>query len=150
MNWLLKSFQELSRDELYAILRLRSEVFVVEQDCVFLDLDDKDQLCHHLSGWNGDILVAYSRLVPPGLSYTECSIGRVVTSPGERKRGTGKALMQKSIEEVYNIYGPGPIRLGAQHYLKKFYESFGFWQTGPVYLEDGIEHIEMIRLYDHS
>lgn len=145
MNWILKKFESLSPNELYAILRLRSEVFVVEQNCVFQDMDDKDQQCYHLMGWKDDLLAAYTRLVPPGLNYAEASIGRVVTSPAARGGGIGKTLMEKSIEEVFNLYGQGPIKIGAQLYLKKFYGSFGFEQIGDIYDEDGIDHIKMIR-----
>ncbi len=130
--------------ELYASLQLRSEVFVVEQNCVFLDIDDKDQDSWHLMGWHNNLLVAYTRLVPAGISFTEVSIGRVVTSPKMRKSGAGRLLMKKSIETTYRIFGNTPIRIGAQLYLKNFYESFGFQQSSEVYLEDGIEHIEML------
>lgn len=143
---LIKPFDKLNPFELYDILKLRSEVFVVEQNCIFLDMDGKDQHCHHLMIRNGDTLVAYARLVPPGISYPEMSIGRVVSSPAARRTGEGKKLMQAAIEACYNLFGQGPIKIGAQLYLKKFYEGFGFAVSGPVYLEDGIEHIEMVRL----
>lgn len=145
MNWILKSFDSLTVHELYAMLRLRSEVFVVEQNCVFQDMDNKDQQCYHLMGWKDDLLFACTRLVPPGLTYAEASIGRVVTSPAARGGGIGKTLIEKSIEEVFNLYGEGPIKIGAQLYLKKFYRSFGFEQIGDIYDEDGIDHIKMIR-----
>lgn len=144
ITWTTKLFQELSVAELYAVLQLRSEVFVVEQQCVFQDMDNKDQHCRHLMGWQGDALAAYTRIVPPGISFEEMSIGRVVTSPKMRKSGIGRSLMQRSISACYDIYGRGPIRIGAQLYLKKFYESLGFQQTSAVYLEDDIEHIEML------
>jgi ElaA protein len=139
-----KKFEELTPVELYAALRLRSEVFVVEQNCVFLDMDNKDQQSLHLLGWQDDLLAAYTRLVPAGVSFREISIGRVVTSPKMRKAGAGKILMQKSIETAYHFFGKSPIRIGAQLYLKQFYESFGFQQSSEVYLEDDIEHIEML------
>jgi ElaA protein len=146
LSWTLKKFSDLTPNELYAILRLRSEVFVVEQNCVFQDMDNKDHKSHHLMGWQDDVLVAYTRLVPEGVSYKEFpSIGRVVTSSIVRKNGTGKLLMQKSIEELVRLYGQTPIRIGAQLYLKKFYSSFGFEQSSDVYDEDGIDHIEMTR-----
>jgi ElaA protein len=144
MKWLLKKFGELSPDELYAILRLRSEVFVVEQTCVFQDMDNKDQPAYHLMGWQGDTLVAYTRLIPPGIAYKYASIGRVVTSPLARGTGLGKTLMTKSIEETITLFGRLPIQIGAQVYLKKFYGELGFEQTSDIYLEDGIEHIEMV------
>jgi ElaA protein len=145
ITWHLKKFESLTVHELYAVLRLRSEVFVVEQACIFQDMDNKDQTSHHLLGWENNNLVAYTRLVPPGISYPEASIGRVVTSPAARGSGIGKQLMEKSIEEAFKLYGKTPIRIGAQLYLKKFYESLGFRQTSNVYIEDGIDHIEMIR-----
>lgn len=144
-EWILKTFAQLTPDELYAILRLRSEVFVVEQNCVFLDMDRKDQRCHHLMGMQDSELVAYTRLVPPGHIYEQPSIGRVVTAPGVRNSGIGKQLMQRSIECIYQLYGAQSIKIGAQLYLKKFYESFGFQQVSDVYLEDGIEHIYMLK-----
>jgi len=145
-TWTCKTFTELTPDELYAILRLRSEVFVVEQNCVFLDMDNKDQKSHHLMGWRGGKLVGYSRLLGSGISYVESSIGRVVTSPAARGFGVGRDLLDKSIETLYRLYGKQSIRIGAQCYLTKFYESFGFVQKGEIYLEDGIEHIEMLLL----
>ena len=145
INWTVKKFDELSLHDLYAILRLRSEVFVVEQNCVFLDMDNKDQLCYHLMGWENNSLAAYTRLVPPGTSYEFSSIGRVVTSSSARGSGIGKLLMEKSIEEVENLFGKTPIKIGAQLYLREFYTSFGFRQAGDIYVEDGIDHIEMIR-----
>lgn len=145
LNWTLKKFEDLSPGELYAILRLRSEVFVVEQNCVFLDMDDKDQQCYHLMGWQGNLLAAYTRLVPPGISYEQPSIGRVVISPAARGGGIGKLLMQKSIDETLKLFGKSSIKIGAQLYLKSFYESLGFMQVGDIYDEDGIDHIKMIR-----
>lgn len=146
IHWTKKKFNELTVEELYIILRLRSEVFVVEQNCPYLDTDNKDQYCHHLMGWKDDQLVAYTRIVPPGISYDEYpSIGRVVTSPAARRGGFGRMLMEKSIEETISLYGETPIRIGAQLYLKEFYTSLGFITSSNVYLEDGIEHIEMTR-----
>jgi ElaA protein len=144
ITWTCKKFAELSVDELYAVLKVRSEVFVVEQNCVFLDTDNKDQYCHHLMGWDKNELAAYARIVPAGISYEESSIGRIVTSRAARREGYGKSLLQHSIEMLYTLHGNRVIRIGAQYYLKKFYESFGFQQAGDIYLEDGIEHIEML------
>ena len=143
IQWLLKRFDELTPHQLYAILQLRNEVFVVEQNCVFQDADDKDQGCWHLMGFSNDRLVAYTRLVPPGVIYDIASIGRVVTSPSARATGLGRQLMKKSIDVVNELFGDGPIKIGAQLYLKKFYESFGFEQVSDTYLEDGIPHIYM-------
>lgn len=143
-SWVLKKFDELTPHELYAILQLRSEVFVVEQNCVFQDADDKDQHCWHYMGWKDGWLAGYIRIVPPGIAYEYASIGRVVTAPQARRTGIGKELMRTGIEKTYNLFGKVPVKIGAQLYLKKFYESFGFVQSGAVYLEDGIEHIPML------
>jgi ElaA protein len=145
IQWLLKKFEELTPYQLYAILQLRSEVFVVEQNCVFQDADDKDQSSYHLMGFDNNKLIAYTRLVPPGKIYEQASIGRVVTSPSARRLGAGKELMKQSIDAVYNLFGVQPVKLGAQLYLKQFYGLFGFEQASDVYLEDGIEHIYMIK-----
>ena len=146
IRWVFKSYDTLTVAELYALLRLRSEVFVVEQNCVFLDMDDKDQYCHHLLGYKHDLLAAYTRIVPQGISYPEYpSIGRVVTSPQARGQGLGKVLMEESIQRLFSLYGEGPIKIGAQLYLKKFYESLRFEQCGEVYDEDGIDHLPMLQ-----
>jgi len=145
IKWFLKKFDELTPLELYSILRLRNEVFVVEQNCVFQDADNKDQASYHLMGWNNEMLIAYSRIIPAGIVYDLPSIGRVVTSPEARRNGTGKKLMKESIESVKKLFGNVSIKLGAQLYLKDFYESFQFMQSSGIYLEDGIEHIEMVR-----
>lgn len=145
ITWSLKSFEDLTVHELYAILQLRIEVFIVEQNCPFQDADNKDQLSYHLMGWQQDQLSAYTRIVPPGISYELPSIGRVVTSPSARKGGLGRLLMQQSIIETEKMFSNNAIRIGAQLYLRKFYESLGFIKSSDVYLEDGIEHIEMTR-----
>jgi ElaA protein len=144
MIWICKKFDELTPHELYAILQLRNEVFVVEQNCVFQDADNKDQHCYHLMGWLQDDLVAYSRIVPPEISYSESSIGRIVTSPKARRTGAGKELLEQSIHQLHKLFGNVSVKIGAQMYLKKFYESFGFIQTSEIYLEDNIPHIEML------
>jgi ElaA protein len=145
--WYHKHFNDLSTTELYQILQLRNEVFIVEQNCPFQDLDDKDFKCFHLIGFDTDSqqIMAYTRIVPAGVSYEEASIGRVVTSPQARGGGIGKELMQKSLELLEELYGGVSIKIGAQYYLNKFYESFGFQQIEEIYLEDGIEHILMVR-----
>jgi ElaA protein len=146
LTWLHKSFDELLPAQLYAILQLRAEVFVLEQNCPFVDPDGKDTYCQHLMGFASDgRLMAYTRIVPAGVSYTEPSIGRVVTAPVARKFGLGIELMHQSVALCEQLHGKQPIKIGAQLYLKRFYESYGFVQTSDVYLEDGIEHIEMIR-----
>jgi ElaA protein len=144
LNWILKKFEELTASELYSIMQLRNEVFVVEQNCVYQDADDKDQPSLHFCGWDNEKLVAYTRIIPPGISYAEASIGRVVTSPAYRKTGAGRQLMQESISRTYIQFNCPAIKIGAQLYLTKFYQSLGFVQSGEEYLEDGIPHIEMI------
>jgi len=141
---IVKPFNQLSPDQLYAILRLRSEVFVVEQNCVFLDMDNRDQQCHHLMLFKADELMAYARLIPAGAFYEEMSVGRVVTSPKVRGTGAGRLLMTKAMEQCRQLFGPGVIRIGAQMYIKNLYASLGFTETGEPYDEDGIMHIEMI------
>lgn len=141
----LKAFDALTPFQLYAILHLRNEVFVVEQNCVFQDADHKDEKAFHLMAWVDNVLAGYTRLLPPGYGYTEMSIGRVVTSPLHRRSGCGKALMDESIKRCDELFGAGDIKIGAQQYLKHFYESFGFQQEGDPYLEDGIPHIYMRR-----
>lgn len=140
-----KPFDSLTVKELYAILRLRSEIFVVEQNCVFLDMDNKDQSCQHLMLYQNKELMAYARIVPAGISYQQASIGRIVSSNAARGKGFGKQLVQLSIDNCKRLYGNKPIKIGAQLYLKEFYESFGFVTSSEVYDEDGIDHIEMIR-----
>lgn len=148
LNWKCTFFDALTVTELYDIIKLRNEVFVVEQNCVFQDADNKDQQCYHLSGYLGSSLAAYARLVPAGVIYPKVSIGRVITSPYFRKAGFGKSLMQKAIDECYHLFGKEDIKIGAQLYLKNFYASFGFKQTSEMYLEDNIPHIEMIKIPD--
>ncbi len=143
LKWTYKKFDELSAAELYSIIRLRNEVFVVEQNCPYQDADGKDLQCFHLCGRDGENLVAYTRILPPGLAYEEASIGRVVTSPQYRKSGAGRELMNLSIKKVFEQYNCN-IKIGAQLYLKKFYESLGFVKCSEEYLEDNIPHIEML------
>lgn len=145
LKWSLKNFADLNNEELYHILRLRSEVFVVEQKSIFLDMDNKDQKCRHLIGTLDGRLLAYSRIVPPKLSYEFPSIGRIVVSVDGRSMGLGRELMTVSINTVEELYGICSIRIGAQLYLKNFYNSFGFEQSSQPYDEDGIDHIEMTR-----
>lgn len=142
---LLKPFDELTPAELYRIIQLRNEVFVVEQNCVFQDADGKDPDSWHLMGFDKDQLIAYTRLLPPGIAYEYPSIGRVVSSPAARRTGAGREIMKRSIEAVYELFGSHPIQIGAQLYLEKFYNDFGFERCSEIYLEDGIQHISMIK-----
>lgn len=141
-------FDRLSPYILYEILALRQEVFVVEQNCPYQDCDGKDLPSWHLTGRdeNGK-LVCYTRLLPEGVAYPGyVSIGRVVSSPSVRGLGTGKTLMENSLQMCRQLFGNQPIKIGAQTYLLKFYESFGFKSTGEEYLEDGIPHTKMILM----
>ncbi len=140
-------FQELSLQQLYQIMQLRQEVFVVEQNCPYLDADGKDQVGYHLMGQDTNSqLMAYTRLLPKGISYEQyVSIGRVVTSPKTRGTGIGKLLMQESLKAIEALFPATDIKISAQCYLIKFYESFGFQTVGESYLEDDIPHIAMIR-----
>jgi ElaA protein len=144
LKWTYQSFNELSAETLYKILKLRSEVFVVEQNCVYLDMDGKDQPSYHLCGLIEKELVAYVRILPPGISYAEASIGRVCTSPAFRGKGAGRSLMLKAIDTSVNQFKGAGIKIGAQCYLHAFYTSLGFKQSSEEYIEDGIPHIEMI------
>lgn len=147
-TWQCKFFSELDNEELYKIVQLRIEVFVVEQNCRYQDCDGKDLKAYHLTGWDGENLVAYTRLLEKGISYPEAaSIGRVITARSARGQNLGKQLMLKSIEQVYILFGKVPIKISAQLYLKHFYESFSFVQQGGVYREDGIDHIAMEKIF---
>ena len=145
IQWKIKTFETLSVNELYDILRLRSEIFVVEQNCVYLDLDGKDKQALHLFGEFEGKIVAYSRLFKPGISFDNASIGRVVVHANYRDRKWGHDLMREAIAGIQSHFGESNITIGAQLYLKKFYESHGFVQTSDMYLEDDIPHIEMKR-----
>lgn len=141
--WICKKFEELTVTELYEIMKLRSQVFVVEQNCVYLDADDKDLKAYHLFTYIDNNIAAYARLLPTLVSYIEASIGRVITSPYYRKKGLGVLLMQQGIKQIFQLYNTTAIKIGAQLYLKNFYENLGFQQTSAPYDEDGIAHIEM-------
>ena len=143
LEWKTKRFETLSSLELYELLKLRSEVFVVEQNCVYLDIDGKDEKALHLLGTFEDKIVAYARLFKPNDYFAEASIGRVVTHPDFRERKIGHILMREAVESIRIYFGESKITISAQLYLKKFYESHGFVQTSEMYLEDDIPHIQM-------
>jgi len=146
LYWSNKPYPDLTLDELYSILQLRVQVFIVEQNCPFQDVDGQDATALHLLGHTETgALAAYARLFGPGQCYDEVSIGRVVTAPAYRRHGLGRELMQTAIAQCESIFGPQPIKIGAQYYLRDFYRSFGFVQQGDIYLEDDIEHIYMLR-----
>lgn len=143
-NYQIKKFNELTKKELYEMLKVRSEVFVVEQNCAYQELDSKDEASYHLFLKDDDEIVAYLRILPKDISYPEVSIGRVLTKATHRKKGMSKQLMKKAIKFITDILGENEIRISAQAYLQKFYKSFGFEPTSDIYLEDGIEHMEML------
>jgi ElaA protein len=143
-KYVTKHFNDLTPQELYSIHRLRNEVFVVEQQCIYQDADNKDPHSYHVMLYDAKGLAAYSRIVPAGISFKELSIGRVVTAPHARGTGAGKKIMQEAIKQCYRLFGNVPIRIGAQLYAKEFYNKLGFIQSGDVYDEDGIPHIEML------
>ncbi|OIO12177.1 MAG: GNAT family N-acetyltransferase [Flavobacteriaceae bacterium CG1_02_35_72] len=145
MKWQLKNFESLTNTELYNILKLRSQIFVIEQNCIFQDLDDKDQKAFHLFTQNNDEVLAYTRLFAPGACYQEASIGRVMVNEKARGTGLGFELMRESIKQIQNQFGKTPIKIGAQLYLKIFYENLGFKQISDTYLEDDIPHIYMLK-----
>ncbi len=146
MQWQCSSFLELSPKALYEILKARAEVFIVEQQCAYLDIDGIDEHAYHLVLYNNvGVLMAYARLVPPGLKFQEPSIGRVLTTKVARGKGFGRRLMQESILRLTTLYPDFPIRISAQAYLEKFYNEFGFVRVSENYNEDGIAHLEMLR-----
>lgn len=144
MHWTCARFDELTVGQLYDLLQLRSQVFVVEQNCVFLDLDGLDRQTLHLLGTGeGGALMAYTRLIPPGVKAPDALIGRVVTAPAARGGGTGRALMAESVARCEQLWPGHAITLHAQAHLERFYAGFGFAPVGEPYMEDGIPHIEM-------
>lgn len=145
INFIVKTFQELSPTEIYEMLRLRSEVFVVEQDCVYQDIDNKDQKAFHVLGFKENQLIAYSRIFDAGDYFDVPSIGRIVVQENERKFKYGHELVAASIQYVLDRFEEKSILISAQTYLIKFYNSHGFQQKGEEYLEDGIPHIKMLR-----
>ncbi|MEY8781525.1 GNAT family N-acetyltransferase [Allomuricauda sp. XS_ASV26] len=145
MEVAIKTFNQLTTEELYQILRLRSEVFVVEQDCVYQDVDNKDQKALHIIGTKNGEIVAYTRIFKPGDYFNNVSIGRVVVSQDQRKYGLGKRIMQASLAAIDQRFPNQPIEISAQSYLLKFYTELGFKVTGEEYLEDGIPHRRMLK-----
>lgn len=145
LRWEWKRFDDLTADEVYTILCVRQQVFVLEQECLYLDADGKDRSAFHLMGSDGDDLVAYARILDAGVSYDEVSMGRILTTEKVRGKGAGIELMEVGIDQIHKQYGNVSIRISAQTYLLKFYEKFGFRSTGKEYLEDEIPHTEMLR-----
>lgn len=140
-----KTFDELSKQELYEMLQLRAEVFVVEQECAYQDVDGKDNKALHVLGFKDNKLVAYTRIFKPGFYFKEASIGRVVVLESQRQHKYGYQIMQASIAAIKEIFNESTIKISAQCYLKRFYNNLGFIETGEEYLEDGIPHMAMIK-----
>ncbi len=146
MKWEIKGFDELTNNEMYEILKLRSEVFVIEQKCIYEDCDGKDKKSYHLfAKENGEILV-YLRILEKGVSYNEISIGRVLSNKKHRGKGFGKEMMIRALDFIENNLNEKSVRISAQEYLLKFYSSFGFVKVSEGYLEDDIPHIEMLYI----
>ncbi len=145
MKIITKLFRELTSIELYKILQLRSEVFVVEQNCVYQDVDDKDQKALHVIGYKNNNIIAYTRVFKPGDYFLEASIGRVVVKQSERKYNYGHQIVKASIKAIKDNFKETTIKISAQTYLIKFYKSLGFKKIGKEYLEDNIPHIAMIK-----
>ena len=145
----VRTFKELKTEEIYEILRLRSEVFVVEQNCVYQDIDNKDQKAIHVLGYKSDELVAYARLFEPGYYFEAAAIGRVVVRKNERTNNYGRDIMLATIKAAEEYFETAEITVSAQTYLTKFYNDLGFHEQGETYLEDGIPHIRMTRSNCH-
>jgi len=143
MLFTLKTFDELSANELYELLQLRAEIFVVEQNCAYQDLDEKDKKALHLMGYNRGKLISYARILAPGVSYKEASIGRVVVAISYRKKGTGKELMHEAIKATLEKFKTNEIVISAQQYLERFYSDLNFVTESESYLEDNIPHVKM-------
>ena len=146
MKFTCKQFDQLTLSELYDLMVLRQKVFVVEQNCPYLDADGKDRAAWHLTGRDEKgQLIAYARLLPKGVAYKEYpSLGRVVTAPGVRGRGVGRQLMEQTLQWMEKLFPNEDVKISAQCYLEKFYKNLGFQITGKQYLEDGIPHFPMI------
>ena len=144
LTWHSYSWEDLPKDDLLDCLELRINIFVVEQECPYPEIDGKDKKCWHYYAKDGDAMVCYIRIVPAGLSYDEISIGRVIVADSYRGRELGYLLMKNGIKLIEDKWGRQPIKIGAQLYLKNFYENIGFKQTSEMYLEDDIPHIVML------
>ena len=145
IEWQWRRYGDLAPLELYAIFAARQAVFIVEQNCPYLDMDGKDPEAWHLVGWSGKEVAAYLRLIAPGVSFAEPSLGRVLTTKVGRSTGLGRELVARGVEKIYELYPTLPARIGAQAHLHKFYGSLGFVQASEPFDEDGIPHIEMLR-----
>jgi len=145
LRWTWYRWDELTPDVLYALLRLRSAIFVVEQNCVFPEMDGRDPQCEHLCGWNGGGLAAYLRLVPPGVRTPEVALGRVVVAKAARGTGLGRAIMREGLARCAQRYPGQRVKVSAQRHLEAFYQNLGFTTDGAPYDEDGIPHVDMVK-----
>lgn len=147
IRWRSCRFDELALLELDRIYRARQQVFAIEQDCVYLDVDGVDPACWHLAAWSDTQAepLAYARIVAPGVKYAEASIGRVITTPAARGTGLGRELVGRAVAQAVALYPGQGIRISAQAHLSRFYGGFGFERVGEEYMEDGIPHVEMLR-----
>lgn len=145
MVWKIKSFEKLAIKELYAILKIRQEVFIVEQTCYYLDADGYDEKAIHIWGEKDEEIVAYCRIFEPKIKYPESSLGRVLTNPSYRNLKLGKVLLKIALNTIDTKFDTPNVRISAQDYLLRFYSEFGFISTGVEYLEDNIPHTEMLR-----
>ncbi len=152
LEWKCKRFEQLSNNELYELIKFRVDIFVVEQQCPYPELDEKDRQTdtQHLIAYQHCKIVAYARLLPPGVSYPDSSVGRFAVAASQRRRGIGSILMNKCLEQVAILWPNHDIKVSAQAHLRKFYESFEFLQTSDSYLEDGIPHMEMLKNKPHA
>lgn len=143
MKWVLKKYDELTVDEFHDILKLRIDIFVVEQTCPYPELDGKDKKAWHFYGIKNEKIIANTRIFKPGDYYNEASLGRVIVDESYRRTGLGYELVNRTLEQMRRLFGDVPVKIGAQTYLKKFYGSFGFQAQGDEYIEDGIPHVHM-------
>ncbi|MFK7793834.1 MAG: GNAT family N-acetyltransferase [Gammaproteobacteria bacterium] len=152
LEWKSKRFDQLDNNQLYDLIKFRVNIFVVEQNCPYPELDEKDRAidAHHLIAYQNLNIAAYARLLPPGVSYPECSIGRFAVDASIRLQGIGSILMDKCFEQIAILWPDNDIKVSAQAHLKKFYGDFAFEQTSESYLEDGIPHIEMLKSKPHA
>ncbi|KJL04470.1 MULTISPECIES: GNAT family N-acetyltransferase [Priestia] len=145
MSWCIKSFQELTNDELYEILQLRTSIFVVEQKCAYLEVDGKDKFAYHLFKKENKKIIAYLRVLPKGISYKEASLGRIIVKQAQRGTGLGRELVARGIDFLENELHEKTIKIQAQSRLQKFYESFGFKPISDIYADEGLPHVDMLK-----
>ncbi|MCJ8339646.1 MAG: GNAT family N-acetyltransferase [Pseudomonadales bacterium] len=155
LTWYCKSYQQLSADQLFAIFKARQQVFIVEQNCPYPDIDQLDKQCLHLFACNDSTaantepeILAYLRIIPPGAQYPQASFGRVLTTESARGTGVGKTLVAKALQQLQRVYPSADIKISAQSYLQDFYARFGFETISDIYLEDDIEHLDMLLKRD--